>query len=498
MNLLYKILAQRFKRNPPGLYVVLYTEIWELFGRFAITALLVLYLTHTFHVSDEKAFVVYSTFMALIFATPILGGVLADRYLGSKRAIILGAMFMIIGNGLMVFPVLNIVYLGLAIVTVGFGFFLPSLPVLLSAIYDNNQHKREAGFTLYYLGKNIGALLAPIICGFVGAHYGWNYAFILSSIGMATGLVVFVLGQRHLKEFYRLPKVAGQTHPRRRIKPAHNVYLIMVLMVPACYLMLFNNLDNVLMVVSLIIVIAIMLFLILKAQGQARKNLLLILISLVAVIVFMSMLNMGGTTLNLFIQRIINRHIFGIEFPTSAFYALDPIFMLIVGPFLATLWVSLSRRRSSVLVTDKFALGMAFLGLGFLVFVVAATHAIRAGDASPWFVVLAYFLFPIGELCIMPLSLSLVTRLAPRGQEALLVSVWMLANAVAGFLTGTISKYGQINFKLDSKLAIIRASHVYHHLFLYSAIALFVVAGILFVLRGLVQRLSINDGEKVG
>ncbi|PIQ44277.1 MAG: hypothetical protein COV52_07240 [Gammaproteobacteria bacterium CG11_big_fil_rev_8_21_14_0_20_46_22] len=493
--MLLNLLRSRLRQNPPGFYVVLYTEMWELFGRFGITALLVLYLTHTFNIADSHAFSVYSTFMALIFGTPIVGGYLADRYFGSRVAIILGASLMTIGNALMVLPAPDVVYIGLAIVTVGYGLFLPSLPPLLSAMYKNNEHKRDAGFTFYYLGKNVGALLAPIACGFVGEHFGWNYAFILSSVGMASGLLVFILGQKHLQAFFRMPSATGQVTPHKRFKSKTLVYGLLACMVPVCYVMLYKNLDTSLMVVSFAVVLLMMARLLIKGTQAERKNLLLILIGIIGVIVFEAMLNMGGTTLNLFIQRIIDRKVMGTTIPTSAFYALDPIFMLIIGPFLATLWVNLSKQKRSPLVTDKFALGMAMLGLGFLIFVFAAKSALVHGHASPFFVVVAYFVFPMGELCMVPISLALVTKLAPRGKETLLVSIWMLSNAVAGFLTGVLSKYGQISFKLDSQAAIFKACHIYETLFLNSAIALFAFAGIFVVSRNVVRRYLLNNEE---
>lgn len=492
---LLQYLQQKIKSNPTGLYVLFYTEMWELFGRFGITALLVLYLTQTFHIADARAFSIYAAFIALIFATPIIGGVLADRYLGSRFAIILGACLMIVGDAMMVIPKEFTVFLGLSIVAVGSGFFLPSIPPLVGALYEKDEGKRDAGFTLYYLGKNLGALLAPIACGFVGEKFGMNYAFVLSTIGMISGVTVFTLGHKHLKGYNRKPRFERLKHKILGLKPLSFVYLVMVLMVPIVYLVLIENIDSYLLVLTITIVIVLMAYLFLKSNAHDRKRLVLIFIGLLAVIVFEAFLGQGGTTLNLFIQRIIDRNGLGFSIPTSAFYALDPVFMLITGPFLAGYWMHLARKKKEPVVTTKFAFAMFLLAAGFLVFTEAAHRAMSAASASPLFVVLAYFLFPVAELCIIPISLSLVTKVAPKGMDSLLVGIWMLSNAVSSFFTGEISKLGQVDFSLNSHQAIMKASHIYQRLFFETAVVLAVTGVVLLLLQRYVKKLLLTDGE---
>lgn len=487
-------LKQKIRSNPTGLYVLFYTEMWELFGRFGITALLVLYLTQIFHIPDTQAFGIYSAFIALLFATPIIGGFFADRYLGSRFAILLGASLMVVGNALMVIPKESCVFLGLSIVAVGSGLFLPSIPPLVGALYENDENKRDAGFTVYYLGKNLGALLAPLAGGFVGERFGFNYAFVLSTLGMISGIIVFLLGHKHLRGYSRKPRFEKLKHKVLGLRPDLFVYVTMIIMVPIVYFILYENVDAILLVLTLAVVVILMTYLFIKANANDRKHLSLIMIGIAAVIVFEAFLGQGGTTLNLFIQRVIDRNSLGFTIPTSVFYALDPVFMLITGPFLAGLWVRMANKKKEPMVTSKFAIAMFLLAAGFLVFVEAETHAIHSGKASSLFVVLAYFLFPVAELCIIPISLSLVTKIAPKGMESLLVGVWMLSNAISSFLTGEISKLGQVDFSLKSIDAVKKASHIYQHLFLETAIVLACAGVVLLVLGRLAKRL-LTDGE---
>lgn len=491
MNILFNTLKEKVKANPAGLYVLFYTQMWELFGRFSITALLVLYLTKNFHLTDANAFVVYSTFIALIFASPIAGGFLSDRYLGSKHAILLGACIMVVGNALLVIPDKEIVFLGLATVAVGCGFFLPSIPPLVSAIYEHDNARRDAGFTIYYLGTNLGALLGPILCGFVGQHYGFNYAFLLSTFGMLSGIVVFICGQKHLHQFKRPPKILAK---KKMTLPI--IYLGTGLVIPVFMLVIQKDMAGFLLSVIGVIVAVILYFIFLRANNRERRQLIVILISIFAVIIFEAFLGQGGTTLNLFIDREVNRHFLGLLLPTSFFYALDPIFMLMLGPVLAMVWTRLARKNKEPIVTTKFALALCFLAIGFLIFVLAAIEAKIYGSASLFFVVLAYFLFPAAELCIVPISLSLVTRLAPKGLEAILVGIWMLSSATSGYLTGFISKFGQVNFSVSNISGLKQAAVIYQHMFMGTAGVLFLAGIVMFLLGALVKHLLREEAKQ--
>jgi proton-dependent oligopeptide transporter, POT family len=486
------------KKNPPGLYVLFYTEIWELFGRFGITALLVLYLTNMFHMSDAKAFSIYSGFIALIYVMPIIGGYFSDRWLGLRHAIVLGASLMALGDALMIIPREHWVFLGLAVVAVGSGFFLPSIVPLVGRLYKGDRQGRDAGFTWYYIGKNIGALLAPISCGLMAKYFNYNYAFILSTLGMLSGIVVFLKGQKHLVHLEEDEEVA--LVERRRFKRTKSlaasmkVYVLAAIFIPLVYVVLEKGIDGYLLAVAGVIVLGILIVIGIKHDARVRKNLCLIVLMMLFVVIFSGLLGQGGTTLNLFIERIIDRHVFGWLMPPSFFYTLDPVFMILAGPFIALLWAALAKRAKEPSAIIKFALAMMLLGLGFYVFVVAAHQAMIHGHASAWFVVLGYCIFPMAELCIMPIGLSFVTRLSPKNYDALMVGIWMLGYSASGYLTGVVSDLGRVTFALKSIVQFKHAGHIYAHVFAVSTVALGVCTVLLVCLRPLYRYLSAGDG----
>ncbi len=484
-------LRNRIDACPKGLFVLFYTEMWELFGRFGITSLLVLYLTKTLQMSDAKAFAIFSAFLALIYVTPIIGGALCDRVLGNRHAIILGALIMVLGNLLLIIPNIMMVYLGLAIIIVGSGFFLPSIAPLVGFLYEGDERGRDAGFTIYYLGKNIGALIAPILCGIVAVNFGYHYAFILSAAGMISGIVVFVKGQKYLSEHVKKPTIKKIKLRGFSIASLPLIYIGAILTVPLVLLVMEYNVDAYLLIFTGLIVFVSLMVIAFKRTRAERRHIFAILALMIFVIIFEGFLNQGGTTLNLFIERIVNRHFFGFQLPTTFFFALDPIFMLSVGPFLAGLWLFLSKRKLELSVPAKFTIALFLLSLGFLVFVFAAFHAIMRSQASPLYIVLAYFIFPIAELCIVPISLSMVTRLAPKNLNAMMVGVWMLSSAAASFLTGQVSKIGQVRFELTDVTALSHAAYIYRHAFLVSAMTLAIAAIVLFIARPFIKRLML-------
>ncbi len=476
----------KIKSNPPGLYVLFYTEMWELFGRFGITALLVLYLTHTFKFSDDKSFAIYSGFIALLYVMPIIGGYLSDRLLGLKHSIILGASLMALGNAMLVVAQSEFVYLGLSVISVGSGFFLPSIVPLVGQLYKNDRRGRDAGFTLYYIGKNIGALLAPIACGFVGQQYGYHYAFILSTVGMLTGIVAFVRGQKHLVDV----ESEKEHQYRRGALSTFLVYLSILIMIPLVFVVLKYALDGYLLVCAGIVTLAVLLTIGIRHDNQVRKHLLCIVMMMVFVVIFSGLLGQGGTTLNLFIERIIDRQVFGYHIPPSFFYTLDPVFMILMGPLLAGLWTKLAKINREPSEVIKFCIAMVILAAGFMVFVAAGHLASQQGRVSPLFVVLGYFLFPIAELTIMPIGLSLVTRLSPKGHDAIMVGIWMLGYSISGYLTGAVSKLGRVTFPVVDTLAVKQASLIYSHDFIYSALILVVTAVVLLLIVPIFRTLT--------
>jgi proton-dependent oligopeptide transporter, POT family len=477
MTQINEFIHKHFRAQPDGLFVILYTEICELFARFGITALLVFYLTLRLKLSDHTAFLFYGGFTALMSILPLAGGYYTDKYMGYKSAIVFGIFLMGIGNCFLAYPSVLSLSLGLSIIAVGSAFFTPSLTVLLGRLY---QHKsdRDNAFVLYYIARNLGAFLATILCGIIAHRYGYSYAFLLSSFVMFSGLGVFLKGANKLQE------VMESTIFHGGIKQLLMNFIVIALMIVATIFILNTPLSGYFFLTSVIISAFIFSHVYLQASSEVKGHLQYILIALFAMIVFSLFLGQGGTTLNLFIERVINRQIGHITIPPSLFYSLDPLFMLLFGGFIMHYLSKKNKAQFIERALNYFMLGLIFLAFGFFIFVLAVEFLLLTGQKpSVFFVFVAYMIFPIAELTIMPISMSFVTRLAPEGKEALMVSFYCLATGIAGYLTGIFSKLGAINFTINDESTLLQAGFTYGNVFSLTILGLFIAAFIIFCIK---------------
>ena len=490
MNTLIK-LKRTFRACPKSLIVLLVTEIPELFGRFGIMTTIALYLTKNLHQTDATAVMLFSTYLMLAAMSPMIGGYIADRLLGYKPAIVIGACIMIIGDILMVIPSMHMLYLGLAILVSGVGLFSPSLAALVSHLYKDKDQQRDNAFVAYYVSKNIGALLAPPICGVIGVLYGYHYCFLLTSMGMCLGLLVFLLNYHHVPDIR--PKKNSTHHPaanntvQQYIQKNKISSVLLIAASIACFasMVLIYNLRLELLGLSVIVMMVVLTRLFKQSTLQQRRNLGYILITLMASIAFLAMNQLCGASFNLFVERIIDRHYLGFNIPTSVFYSIDPLFMIIFGAGIAKLLSQCTKPNYIIASFSKFSMAMFIFSMAMLTFVMAAYQGTKTGSASGLYVVICYSLCATSELCIAPIALSLVTKLAPNGQTGLIVGLYTFGEAVASFITGAIAKSGDINFSIHSLHSKKMAAGIYQNLFSHLSIAL-LLAGILMVsVRGL-------------
>jgi len=342
------------------------------------------------------------------------------------------------------------------------------------------------------VSKNLGALLAPILCGIVGEKYGYNYGYILTAIGMFSGVIVFILGRKHL--------VIPETHRLQSKRSGLYKSLIYTSIIPAFLFLqyvLARHLDSYLLLL-MGIVVAFFLMLMAKRRSKVeRKHLLAIVILLVFVVVFSAFLAQGGAMFNLFIERIVNRRFLGVIVPTSVFFALDPIFMLLLGPILASLSFVLVRRNRNPSAPIKFAGGLFLLALGFGIFMLAAHRAELFGKISALYIIFAYFALPLGELLIMPIAMSTIARLTPKGFDAIMMGVFFFSTSFSGYLTGLISKLGEVNFKIITFADIQHAAKIYQHAFGDSVLIIMGVVLLLLVLAPFLRGLMLEKVKTV-
>lgn len=438
------------RTHPPGLYVLFFTEMWERFSYYGMRALLVLYLVEALDYARADALRLYATYTALVYLTPILGGWLADRWLGQRRAVLIGALVMALGHFAMGVPELLSLALGLLIA--GNGFFKPNISTLVGGLYAPADPRRDAGFTLFYMGINLGAFFSPLVAGTLGATLGWHWGFGAAGIGMLCGLAVFVFGQPVLGGAGPPPRVPSKAPAQSGARDGRVVlgWTVAVTLVVAGVVYLGPRVLAVWRDLPVPAQLALPLIgagLLLTGRRQRTppplsreewQRLLALAIIAGFVIVFWMGFEQAGGTLNLFALHETDRVVFGREVPATWFQALNPLFILALAPLMSALWVRLDASRLALGPAAKQAWGMIILGLGFVVLAVAAERSVAHGPVSPLWLLGTYFLFTVGELFLSPIGLSMVTRLAPQRLAALLMGLWFTAIAIANYLAGTL------------------------------------------------------------
>ncbi|HZV97495.1 MAG TPA: peptide MFS transporter [Methylophilaceae bacterium] len=437
------------RMQPQTLPLLFFTEMWERFSYYGMRALLVLYLVNSLHYERQDALALYATYTGLVYLTPILGGYLADRYLGTRKAILIGGMTMALGHFAMAVP--QLLHLALGLLIIGNGFFKPNIGTLLGSLYEKDDPRRDGGFIIFYMGVNLGAFLAPLIAGTLGEKLGWHFGFASAGVGMCLGLLQFVYGQ------HRLGDAGLRGKQRLDGRDWREIVTISLGMVPLVWLVLeayalLNPLWHGLSTASqlMIVVIAVggLLGLYGKTSSKAESrppltaedwhHVSYILILSIFVIFFWMGFEQAGGTMNLFADRETDRVLFGWEMPASYFQAINPLAILLLGPLMVVLWSWLDRSRYALSTAVKMALGLLLLGLGFIVLAIADAQATAEHKVGPQWLVIVYLLHTLGELCLSPTGLAMVTNIAPAQLTAMMLGIWYVSNAVANYLAGTL------------------------------------------------------------
>lgn len=433
-----------FFGHPRGLSTLFFTEMWERFSYYGIRALLILYMTaaldrHGMGLSVAIAGAIYGlyTSCAYIFALP--AGWIADRFLGHQRSVVLGGILIAAGNFGLMLPALGTFVGSLLLMAIGTGFLKTSCTTVVGFLYGESDVRRDSGFTLYYVGINIGAGIAPLLLGYVGQTIDYRYAFGLAGLFMLAGLAQFQITRKYLGDAGRLPAVS--TPKDRRILGSGSAALAAALIVLLLIRPAVEKVADGFGALLLIAVVATFGGLILSKDFTAveKKRIYVILVLFIASALFWSIFEQAGSTLNLFADRSTDDHIFGFAFPSSWFQSLNSGFIYVLGPLLAWLWIKMGDRDPS-LVT-KFAFGLLGAGGGFVVMVFAAHAAGDGGRVSPLWLASVYLIHTVGELCLSPVGLSAITKLAPARIAGLTMGVWFLSISVGNFFAGRMASF---------------------------------------------------------
>ncbi|GGE76509.1 peptide MFS transporter [Sphingomonas prati] len=440
-----------FLGHPRGLFVLFFTELWERFSYYGMRALLIFYLTKHFLFGDEPAYGIYGAYTSLVYVTPVIGGYLADKYLGARRAVLVGGLFIAVGHlmiGLLEGPVgtqggyLNGFYLGLASIIVGTGFLKANISVLVGQLYPRGDARRDPGFSIFYMGINIGGASGPIICGLLGETVGWSWGFGAAGVGMLLGLVVFVLFRKDLMGVGEPPEpVLLRARTAVGVSREWAIYLgAFAAVAVAWWLLQSQGVVGTLLVVFAASTIGFILYRAVFTLPKVERDRVFGALFLIALCpLFWALFEQAGSSLNVYTDRAVDRSMFGYEIPASLFQSVNSIFIVLMAPVFAALWTFLDRRRLEPSAPFKFGIGLIVIGLGFLVLVFGA--ALTPGAPTPaMFILLLYFFHTAAELCFSPVGLAAMTRLSVSSMVGLMMGTWFLATAAGNFLAGQIAQ----------------------------------------------------------
>ncbi len=397
-----------FFGHPRGLATLFFTEMWERFSYYGMRAFLILYMVHALNFDDKHAGSVYGTYTASAWALAIFGGIIADRWLGQYKSVLIGGIIIAIGHFTLVFHALPFFYAGLAFIAIGTGLLKPNVSGIVGSLYDTNDTRRDAGFSIFYMGINLGAALGPLVAGYLAQKVDWHVGFACAGVGMSLGLIQYVLGRRHLQPAIdRLARQRAAPRVAQKLAPTPEG----------------NTVGG--------------------FTALEWKRLGAMAVFFVFAAIFWGAYEQAGSTLNLFGDRYTRTTILGFSFPSSWFVSVQAVLVIVLAPCFAWLWTTLGKHEPST--PAKFAIGLFFVGLSFILLLVPAfrLQASPGIRVSPLWLVGCYFIQELGELSISPVGLSVFTKLSPVKIVGLMLGVWFLAdsvgNKVAGLAAGFIS-----------------------------------------------------------
>ena len=427
-----------FAGHPKGLYMLFFAEMWERFSYYGMRAILIFYLTKHWLFADDKANLIYGAYTSLVYITPVLGGYLADRYLGQRKAVLFGGLLLAAGHSLMAVegvggqsdPTINVFWLALAFIIVGSGFLKANISVMVGQLYKLTDIRRDGAYTIFYMGINVGAAIGTILVGYLGETIGWGYGFGLAGIGMLAGLIVFVLGKKALHGAGEAP--AGLSKSKE-----FSLYGVGIAAVAVIWaLVQYQSVIQTVLIISGVGLLSYVLFQAFKLDKEPRERIFAILFLIALNPIFWGLFEQAGGSMNLFTDRFVDRA--GV--PASIFQSINPIIIILLAPLFAGLWVMLGRRGLEPSAPAKFGIALLQMGFANLVLVWGAA-AVGINVMVPVLFVFGYYLFATtAELCLSPVGLSAMNRLAPSFMASLIMGAWFYMTAVGNFVAGKIGE----------------------------------------------------------
>lgn len=402
-------MLKMLSEHPKGLYILFFTEMWERFSYYGMRAILTLYMITSvtndnsgLGWDDAFALSIYGWYTMAVYVMSIPGGIIADRWLGQKKTVLLGGILLVFGHSVLAIDAIWAFTAGLALIVLGVGGLKPNISTMVGGLYRKGDPRRDHGFTIFYIGINVGAFLASIIVGGVGEIYGWHYGFGLAGVGMLLGVSVFLYGHKYLKDVGEPPKLRSEA--KTQIK---------------------------------------------QPLTKIEKDRMIVLfLSFIIIIVFWGSFEQAGGLMNIYTNSKVDRMLFGWQIPTSWFQSLNPFFIMVFGTLVATFWLKRQRSNKEASTLFKMAVGTMIMGSGFLMMSGATLQSASDGQAGMYWLIFAYLLHTIGELCASPTALSFITKLAPVKYGSLMMGSYFAAtgmgNKIAGLLGESASEAGEL------------------------------------------------------
>ena len=495
--------------HPRGLFVCFATEMWERFSFYGMKYLLVLFLVQHHLFTDGEALRILGAYAALVYAMPLLGGIVSDRYLGQTKAVKLGGILLVLGHCAMAFEgipatetiggevvrdqqAISVFYFALALIVVGVGLLKPNISTVVGRLYGENDPRRDGGFTIFYMGINIGAASASLLCGWLASAYGWAYGFGAAGIGMLIGLIIFSFGQDWLEGHGdpANPEILKQPAPAALglLTVERAIILCSLLSVFVVWVVLQSQggVGLMLPVVAALFVGWFVWLLVTQCDSEERGKMTALFFLIVTSTVFWSMFEQSGGSMTLFADRATDLTLFGTKLTAAQFGSANAIFIILLSPLFALIWPALLSNNIEPSTPAKFGFGIIQVGLGFGALLIGLNNPDSAGLVSAWWLVLAYFLHTSAELCLSPIGLSAVTKLSIARYVGVMMGAWFLASAYGSYLASELAIFfSSIDGEGDGRMGLDGFTALFTELLLYGV----GVGIVVLVVSPLIQRM---------
>jgi len=447
--------------HPKGLRTLFFTEMWERMSYYGMRALLVLFMVDSIDngglgFTDQTATAIYGLYTASVYLITLPGGWIADRLLGAQKTIWYGAIIIMCGHFILAVPSIYAFFIGLVFVVLGTGLLKPNVSAIVGELYAPGDPRRDAGFTIFYMGINIGAAIGPLICSTLGESetFGWHYGFGAAGVGMLIGLIQFRmsspwLGQAGLKPSLD-PNIPGD---RKKMAIGWRFVIAAVILIGLGMSLLLSEAISVdpksvaenamIFITALAGIYFFYLFVFGQLTIEEKKRLVVIIILFLASAMFWAGFEQAGSSLNLFAERYTDRLVGSFEIPAGWFQTLNPAFIIMLAPLYSTMWIALAKRQLDPSTPVKFAIGLIILGLGFAIMIAAAQLVVQGNQVLPSWLIFTYLLHTMGELALSPVGLSATTKLAPKRYVGQMMGIWFLGASLGSIIAGLIA--GEFN-----------------------------------------------------